>query len=113
MKIVIIDDCDTDMFISKSMLKLYGINNIESFLSYKDAHTYLQNIQEDYILITDYNMPDINGCNVAKEWHDKKHCKKVFLLSTAFNLKCAYSYMIFEKPMCESYIKIIKEHIFI
>ena len=113
MKTVIIDDCDTDMFISKAMFKLYGINDIKSFTSYKDAYLYLTDIQEDYILITDYNMPDINGCIVARECYDKKHCKKVVILSSAFNLKCEYAHMILEKPMCESHIKIIKEYIFI
>lgn len=112
-KVLLVEDDETTIFLSKIALRSAGIDNIDEALNGKEACDLIEKNCPDVILL-DINMPVMNGWEFLDEKKARAFCKKVkiaILTSStrpddkkkAENYPCVIAY--FEKPLTKEKIE--------
>lgn len=120
-KVLIIDDDDVVHFMHETLLKMSGIQNpTESFLNGRLALDFLlEHMQENenYLLLLDINMPEMNGWQLLDELEktELNHRIKTIILTSSVDsedhLKAKkYPQVIdfIEKPLTSDYLEQLK-----
>jgi CheY-like chemotaxis protein len=120
-KVLIIDDDDVVHFMHETLLKISGIQTpTQSFLNGKLALEFLMGSpgdDEDYLLLLDINMPEMNGWQLLDELEKSaisKRIKTIILTSSVDNedhMKAKqYPQVIdfIEKPLTSDYLEQLK-----
>lgn len=120
-KVLIIDDDDVVHFMHETLLKISGIQTpTQSFLNGKLALEFLMGNpgdEEDYLLLLDINMPEMNGWQLLDELEKtaiNKRIKTIILTSSVDNedhMKAKqYPQVIdfIEKPLTSDYLEQLK-----
>ena len=108
-KILLIDDEKDILSVLKEFLELIG-HEVYASNSGIEAMDILKDQLVD-IVITDYEMPDINGIDLAKKIFDKYPSMKIFLLSGYYDfltddiLKTSGIIKFIDKPFKIEYIE--------
>jgi len=83
LKIIVVDDEIVNLLLLETILQDEGYENVSSFSDSMEALKYLQEHPVD-ALVTDFNMPDINGIGLLEE-AKKQHPDLVSIMITANN----------------------------
>lgn len=87
MKVIIVDDEPTMVSLYVSILETVGITNVVCFTSVLDALDHLNTAPIPGIVISDFNMPDMNGFDFIKISRNNRNINSIkFVMVSGYEL---------------------------